>query len=1067
MSTSAAPSTSTVKAEDQGRSHKVESLVNPGSQSQTYQRPESAPRPVGAGRPAKEHSNSSSSTNISPMYTDHSIKPEPGVYGRMNGPPGPGSPYGRAQFYAGEAPDSSPARPPMGSFPPLQQPMSPSYRRTRQHAATISDPMVSPSGLHRLQQPPPQQQQQQSFRHYNPPPQHRLPPPGFDGRQPPLSAGAQDVRPRRLSFMGTPLAHEHRQEHRPDHYEMSFSRSTSNAYGHHMSSGQPSPQGQFFPATTSGPGPAYASRQGPGPHMLPPGSHAMPPPPASAPAHQQHFGPYSPRGSGPVYAQPQAKRSLSPQPLNRRHLPVPGRFDVAGPQRSPLPFPRIPSPSQHAVSQQASTPVKAHSSQSPARESSRRLSSVVWGPTGFERLESGMSRCRMCGKEYSKGSSTGTLKRHYRQHQVNVAAPNSNANPYARPTSPVSAHAPSRPRAYSHRTDMRSRREMSPFSPLQHSYAMHPPPPSSALQRTQPPPPPPSAQAPPMFVVRRSDPAELDTSSAIAGSALLSMAAGGDSRMAVDTDFEAIRRPMRSSDPSVYPHGTSSNNSVRARASAGAAEPGTRDISVSPSPSSASNSRSPSPSTVTQSNYSLAEPSVDTGHMRSLAIESGGNFNEADEDMDVEDDDEMDGSQSYHSHNHAHQLQSRPRRRATVTGVQRVPPAATTAIAGVPTELAREIGSLSATQLVALSSELVRRVAISLPQLAREAEGKVRRGEPPSLSYIQNGGSSSDDIENPLEILFGHIKASLLECDPLLSASTSVCDLPFTIRRPIDNPTAMTTGLLARVSASMQRIAPLSLAELDWDNVGILLEAAKPKPDAKKVFLTIDLTSTTLNEALADPEVGVIVAYHPPIFSAWKSLSMGNLKQSLVLKCAAAGVSIYSPHTSLDSCANGINDWLASLVGPGKVMPIAAAAPEKAAGQDNVGTGRVVELTTPRLVGDIVREIKTHLALDHMRVARAPCHEEEEGKPVSRVAICAGSGASVLRLAPAADLYFTGEMDHHSILAAVEQGTSCVLAEHTNTERGYLRAEELDADSDNEPASVVVSESDKDPITIE
>ncbi|KAJ2062495.1 hypothetical protein GGI17_002387 [Coemansia sp. S146] len=1107
MSTSAAPSTSAaVKAEDQGRSHKVESLVHPGSQGQTYQRPESTPRPVGSARPAKEHlhSNSSSSTNISPMYADHSIKPEPGAYGRMNGPPGPGSPYaGRAQFYAGEGPDSaSPGRPPMGSFPPLQpqQPMSPSYRRTRQHAATISDPMVSPGGLHRSQQPPPQQQ---GFRHYNPPSQqqqqqHRLPPPGFDGRQPPLSAGAQDMRPRRLSFMGTPLAHEHRQEHRPDHYEMSFSRSTSNAYGpqHMGSSGQPSPQGQFFPAT-SGPGPAYASRQGPsqGPHMLPPhtGSHAMPPPPASAPAHQLHFGPYSPRaGPGPAYAQPQAKRSLSPQPLSRRHLPVPGRFDVGGPQRSPLPFPRIPSPSQHAmVSQQAPTPAKAHSSQSPARESSRRLSSVVWGPTGFERLESGMSRCRMCGKEYSKGSSTGTLKRHYRQHQVNVAAPNSSgANPYARPSSPVSAHAPSRPRAYSHRTDMRSRREMSPFSPLQHPYAMHPPP-SSALQRTQgppqPPPPPPHTQAPPMFVVRRSDPTEVDTSSAIAGSALLSMAAGGaDSRMTVDTDFEAIRRPMRSSDPSVYPHGaSSSNNSVRARASVGAAEPGTRDISVSPSPSSsASHSRSPSPSTLTQSNYSLAEPSADTAHMHihTLAIGSGGNFNEADEDMDVEDDDdddddeEMDGGQAYHSHNHT-QNQSRPRRRATVTGVQRVPPAATTAIAGVPTELAREIGSLSATQLVALSSELVRRVATALPQLAQEAERKVRMGEPPSLSYIQNGGSSSDDIENPLEVLFGHIKASLLECDPLTSALlSSSCDLPFTIRRPIDNPTAMTTtsGLLARVSASMQRIAPLSLAELDWDNVGILLEAAKPKPDAKKVFLTIDLTSTTLNEALADPDVGVIVAYHPPIFSAWKSLSMGNLKQSLVLKCAAAGISIYSPHTSLDSCANGINDWLASLVGPGKVVPIAPAAPEKAAGQDNVGTGRLVELSTPRPVGDIVREIKMHLALDHMRVARAPCHEEEGGKLVSRVAICAGSGASVLRSASAADLYFTGEMDHHSILAAVEQGTSCVLAEHTNTERGYLRAvlqkrlqEELDADSANEPASVIVSESDKDPITIE
>ncbi|KAJ2031214.1 hypothetical protein IWW57_000806, partial [Coemansia sp. S610] len=218
--------------------------------------------------------------------------------------------------------------------------------------------------------------------------------------------------------------------------------------------------------------------------------------------------------------------------------------------------------------------------------------------------------------------------------------------------------------------------------------------------------------------------------------------------------------------------------------------------------------------------------------------------------------------------------------------------------------------------------------------------------------------------------------------------------------------------------------------------------------------------------------VGVIVAYHPPIFSAWKSLSMGNLKQSLVLKCAAAGVSIYSPHTSLDSCANGINDWLASLVGPGKVVPIAPAAPEKAAGQDNVGTGRLVELATPRALGDIVRELKTRLSLEHMRVARAACHQD--GGLVSRVAICAGSGASVLRSAAAADLYFTGEMDHHSILAAVEQGTSCVLAEHTNTERGYLHAvlqrrlqEELDADSADEPASVVVSESDRDPITIE
>ncbi|KAJ2897288.1 hypothetical protein GGI21_004955, partial [Coemansia aciculifera] len=456
---------------------------------------------------------------------------------------------------------------------------------------------------------------------------------------------------------------------------------------------------------------------------------------------------------------------------------------------------------------------------------------------------------------------------------------------------------------------------------------------------------------------------------------------------------------------------------VYAQPASGGGDSGSRDISVSPSPTP-------------------SEPSA--------------GFDEADEDMEVD------------------------------SSVVRQPPRSSAA-AG----LACEIGALSTAQMVALSSELVRRVAIALPVLAEEA-----RNSSSGLDHDHQNGV----VDNPLELLFAHIKASLLSPSSSLLLDhfpkPDWCDdLPFTLRRAdiSSSSAAMASnsagGLLARVSASMQRIAPLSLAELDWDNVGILLEAAQPKPNAKKVFLTIDLTSTTLNEALSDPEVGVIVAYHPPIFSAWKSLSMGNLKQSLVLKCAAAGVSIYSPHTSLDSCADGINDWLASLVvGPNgdgsKVVPIAPAAPEKAGGQDNVGTGRLVELAVARPLSEIVRGLKARLSLDHMRVARAPCHQPSENeKLVSRIAICAGSGASVLRSASAmADLYFTGEMDHHSILAAVEQGVSCVLAEHTNTERGYLRSvlqrrlqQELmdDGRGDQPEVSVVVSESDRDPITIE
>ena len=56
---------------------------------------------------------------------------------------------------------------------------------------------------------------------------------------------------------------------------------------------------------------------------------------------------------------------------------------------------------------------------------------------------------------------------------------------------------------------------------------------------------------------------------------------------------------------------------------------------------------------------------------------------------------------------------------------------------------------------------------------------------------------------------------------------------------------------------------------------------------------------------------------------------------------------------------------------------------------------------------------------------------------VKTVAVCAGSGATVLS-GVHSDLFITGEMSHHDILDAVHSGTSVILCEHSNTERGFL-----------------------------
>lgn len=86
---------------------------------------------------------------------------------------------------------------------------------------------------------------------------------------------------------------------------------------------------------------------------------------------------------------------------------------------------------------------------------------------------------------------------------------------------------------------------------------------------------------------------------------------------------------------------------------------------------------------------------------------------------------------------------------------------------------------------------------------------------------------------------------------------------------------------------------------------------------------------------------------------------------------------------------------------------------------------------------------------------------------IRTVAICAGSGASVLN-GVASDLYLTGEMGHHDVLAALAQNTSVVLCEHSNTERGYLR-EVLKPWLENDLAptdEVIISQLDRDPLTV-
>src|SRR5690606_5087407 len=80
--------------------------------------------------------------------------------------------------------------------------------------------------------------------------------------------------------------------------------------------------------------------------------------------------------------------------------------------------------------------------------------------------------------------------------------------------------------------------------------------------------------------------------------------------------------------------------------------------------------------------------------------------------------------------------------------------------------------------------------------------------------------------------------------------------------------------------------------------------------------------------------------------------------------------------------------------------------------------------------------LKGHLRLPQVRLAAATRHLE--GEPIRTLAACPGAGGKLFESVRDVDLLLTGEMRHHDVLAHNARGTSVVLCDHTNTERGFL-----------------------------
>jgi dinuclear metal center YbgI/SA1388 family protein len=219
----------------------------------------------------------------------------------------------------------------------------------------------------------------------------------------------------------------------------------------------------------------------------------------------------------------------------------------------------------------------------------------------------------------------------------------------------------------------------------------------------------------------------------------------------------------------------------------------------------------------------------------------------------------------------------------------------------------------------------------------------------------------------------------------------------------------------------LEKFAPKNLAR-EGDNVGLLV--GDPQAEVKGILISLDPTLMALQEGLKK-KANLVLTHHPIIFQPLRSLLDITPSISFAVK---NDISVYSAHTNLDVAEGGIGDVLSKLFDLVEVKKLDKEGVEK-----EKAMGRVGYLKEPLSLKKLAEFVAKRLSV-RVRVLGEP------DKKVKKVALCGGGGSGLLFEAyrEGADVFITGDVNHHAALLALELGIVLIDATHLATERVIL-----------------------------
>lgn len=218
---------------------------------------------------------------------------------------------------------------------------------------------------------------------------------------------------------------------------------------------------------------------------------------------------------------------------------------------------------------------------------------------------------------------------------------------------------------------------------------------------------------------------------------------------------------------------------------------------------------------------------------------------------------------------------------------------------------------------------------------------------------------------------------------------------------------------------TIEQTAPLSLMA-EWDHSGV--QVASARKEIRRLAVCLDPAPEQIRAAL-DRGADMVLTHHPLTMRPQWTSELNGYTDILRLLYSHDAL-LYASHTTLDANPLGPSAWLPEelrLTGRSLLERTGTfLAPEYSplAGQVlEGGFGCVGDLPSPMPVREICAVLRRHLPVDRMcGVARLV---GDIARPVRRVAVCTGSGGSLLEeaVAAGAELYITGDLKYHESLA--------------------------------------------------